>query len=106
MPCDTVPELSQSFSGHMLARRYTVIIADRSSGVLRRATISVRGVLGVLSAIVGVPILMGVGAEWSAGSEIAELRGANTALQGENGSDRAPAGALTTQSPCLGDVLK
>src|SRR5258708_10832228 len=105
MPCDRVPELSTSFSGHMLARRYTVIIADRSSGILRRGTISVRGVLGVLSAIIGVPILMGLGAKWSAGAEMAELRGANNALQVENGSYRAATGELTTQIQSLADVI-
>ena len=89
----------------MLARRYTVIIADRSSGVLRRVTISVRGVLGVLSAIVGVPILMGLGAKWSAGAEIAGLRADNTALQVENGSYRAATGELTTQIQSLEDVI-
>ena len=89
----------------MLARRYTVIIADRSSGVMRRATISVRGVLGVLSAIVGVPILMGLGAKWSARAEIVDLHNANTALQVENGSYRAATGELTTQIPSLEDVI-
>ena len=89
----------------MFTRRYTVIIADRSSGVLRRVTISVRGVLGVLSAIVGVPILMGLGAKWSARAEIAELRGASTALQVENGSYRAATGELTSQIQSLEDVI-
>src|SRR5579862_6475074 len=120
VPCDRVPELrtrwlrvlsqrsvdlAHGLSGHMLARRYTVIIADRSSGVMRRVTISVRGVLGVLSAIVGVPILMGLGAKWSARTEIGELRGANTALQVENGSYRAATGELTTQIQSLEDVI-
>jgi len=89
----------------MLTRRYTVVIADRSSGVLRRVTVSVRGVLGVLSAIVGVPILMGLGAKWSAGAEIADLRGTNTALQVENGSYRAATGELTSQIQSLEDVI-
>ncbi|HMD35137.1 MAG TPA: peptidoglycan DD-metalloendopeptidase family protein [Vicinamibacterales bacterium] len=89
----------------MLARRYTVVIADRSSGVLRRVTVSVRGVLGVMSAIVGVPILMGLGAKWSARTEIAELRGSNTALQVENGSYRAATGELTSQIQSLEDVI-
>ena len=89
----------------MLARRYTVLIADRSSGALRRGTISVRGVLGVLSAIVGVPILMGLGAKWSARAEIADLRGANTALQVENGSYRAATGELTSQIQSLEKVI-
>ena len=89
----------------MLARRYTVVIADRSSGVLRRVTVSVRGVLGVMSAIVGVPILMGLGAKWSARVEIAELRGSNTSLQVENGSYRAATGELTTQIQSLEEVI-
>src|SRR5437773_2344530 len=120
MPCAKVSELrtrwlrvlppaalsiAHRFSGQMLARRYTVLIADRSSGALRRGTISVRGVLGVLSAIVGVPILMGLGAKWSARAEIADLRGANTALQVENGSYRAATGELTSQIQSLEKVI-
>jgi murein DD-endopeptidase MepM/ murein hydrolase activator NlpD len=89
----------------MLARRYTLVIADRSTGVLRRVTISVRGVLGVLSAIVGVPILMGLGAKWSARTEIGQLRNENTALQVENGSYRAATGELTSQIQSLEDVI-
>jgi len=89
----------------MLTRRYTILIADRSSGVLRRVTVSVRGVLGVLSAIVGVPILMGLGAKWSARAEIADLRGQNAALQVENGSYRAATGELTSQIQSLEDVI-
>src|SRR5438046_421668 len=81
---------------HCAASRSTLSVA---------ISVSVPGMLGVLSAIVGVPILMGLGAKWSAGAEIAELRGANTALQVENGSYRAATGELTTQIQSLEDVI-
>ena len=89
----------------MRARRYTVIIADRSNGVVRRATISLRplvvGVVGVLS----VPILIGLGAKWSARTEVAQLQTTNAALQVENGSYRAATGELTSQIQSLEDVI-
>ncbi len=89
----------------MRARRYTVLIADRSSGVLRRVTVNLRwtiaGVLGILI----LPILMGLGAKWSAGAEIDQLRGANSLLQEENGNYRAATGELTVQIQSLEGVI-
>ena len=78
----------------MRARRYTILIADRSSGVVRRITISLRPTLAVVSSILILPILIGLGAKWSARAEIDDVRGSNTLLQEENGSYRAATGAL------------
>jgi len=89
----------------MRSRRYTVLIADRSSGVVRRVTVSL---LPGIAAVVGVlmlPILMGLGAKWSARAEIGEIRTANNSLQEENGSYRAATGALTAQIQSLESVI-
>jgi len=89
----------------MLARRYTVIIADRSSGVVRRVTINLRPFLVTVVALASVPILMGLGAKWSAHAEVAQLKTSNAALLVENGSYRAATGELTSQIQSLEDVI-
>jgi murein DD-endopeptidase MepM/ murein hydrolase activator NlpD len=89
----------------MSARRYTVVIADRSSGVMRQLTVNLRStVLGCL-AVLALPILMGLGAKWSARAEMDQLRASNTLLQVENGSYRAATGELTSQIQSLETVI-
>src|SRR4030088_475442 len=89
----------------MLARRYTVVIADRSSGVVRRLTIRVgTGVMSVI-AVMSLPVLIGLGARWSGRVEIDQLVASNSLLQVENGSYRAATGELTTQIQSLEDVI-
>ena len=69
------------FHDVMRSRRYTVLIADRSSGVVRRVTVSVLPALALVFGILMLPILMGLGAKWSAKAEIGEVRAANLILQ-------------------------
>ncbi len=89
----------------MRARRYTVLIADRSSGVVRRVTISLWPALAFVVGILMLPVLIGLGAKWGARAEIEEYRTANTTLLEENGSYRATTGALTTQIQSLEGVI-
>lgn len=89
----------------MRARRYTILIADCSSGVVRRLTIGLRASLGVVCAVMAIPILMGLGAKWSAGAEIDELRTENSLLHVENGSYREATGELTAQIQSLEGVI-
>jgi murein DD-endopeptidase MepM/ murein hydrolase activator NlpD len=89
----------------MPARRYTVVIADRSSGVVRRVTVNLRATVGTAVGILLVPILMGLGAKWGAQADIQRLLTTNTALQVENGSYREATGALTTQIQSLEGVI-
>jgi murein DD-endopeptidase MepM/ murein hydrolase activator NlpD len=89
----------------MPARRYTVVVADRSSGVLRHLRISLRPALIGVGMALAMPILIGLGAKWSARSEIEQLRSANSLLQVENGSYRAATGQLTTQIQSLEGVI-
>jgi murein DD-endopeptidase MepM/ murein hydrolase activator NlpD len=80
-------------------------MADRSSGVMRHLTINVRTVTSAVIAVLAVPILMGLGAKWSARTEIDQLRAANSLLQVENGSYRAATGELTAQIQSLESVI-
>ena len=89
----------------MRARRYTVVVADRSSGVVRRGTISLRPLLGGIAFVLMLPVLVGLGARWSARNEIEQLRVANAALEIENGSYRAATGELTAQIQSLEGVV-
>jgi murein DD-endopeptidase MepM/ murein hydrolase activator NlpD len=89
----------------MSARRYTIVIADRSSGVVRRVTISLRPVLMTVGIVLALPILIGLGAKWSAGTEIDQLRTNARLLQVENGSYRAATGELTGQIQSLESVI-
>jgi murein DD-endopeptidase MepM/ murein hydrolase activator NlpD len=89
----------------MPGRRYTVLIADRSTGVLRRVTIGLRPALAVVTAILMMPVLIGLGAKWSARVEIEQLRTRAAALQVENGNYRQTTGELTTQIQSLENVI-
>src|SRR5262245_19936953 len=89
----------------MRARRYTVVIADRTSGTLRRLTVNLRlTAIGVVSTV-ALPVLIGRGAKWSARTEIEQLKDANALLQVENGSYRAATGELTAQIQSLETVI-
>jgi murein DD-endopeptidase MepM/ murein hydrolase activator NlpD len=89
----------------MSARRYTVLIADRSSGAVRQVTVNLRlTALGVVATL-ALPILMGLGAKWSARGEIDQLRTNNASLAVENGSYRAATGELTSQIQSLESVI-
>lgn len=83
------------------SRRYTFIVADRSSGVVRRATISLRPVLVTACAILAVPILIGLGAAWKAKSSVVDLEASHAALEIENASYRAATEALSGQIESL-----
>jgi len=89
----------------MRARRYTVVIADRSSGALRRLTVNLRLTAIATAATLALPVLIGLGAKWSARTEIDQLRASNTLLQVENGSYRAATGELTAQIQSLETVI-
>jgi murein DD-endopeptidase MepM/ murein hydrolase activator NlpD len=89
----------------MRARRYTVVIADRSSGVMRQLTVSLRSTVGLVLAVLALPILIGLGAKWSSRTDIDQLRSANSSLTIENGSYRAATGELTAQIQSLESVI-
>ncbi len=89
----------------MSARRYTVLVADRSSGVVRQVTVSLRATVGVVVSVMALPVLIGLGATWSSRSDIDQLRSVNASLTVENGSYRAATGELTAQIQSLDGVI-
>ena len=82
-------------------RRYTLVIADRQTGAVRRLTISLWPTLAAIAGLFALPVLMGLGARWSASATIADLQSTNAALQVENTSYRAATGQLADQISAL-----
>jgi murein DD-endopeptidase MepM/ murein hydrolase activator NlpD len=85
----------------MALKRYTIIVADRSSGVVRRATLSLRPVLISSSVILVLPVLIGIGAAWKAKTDVSDLRASHQALEAENASFRSATDELATQIASL-----
>ena len=89
----------------MASRRYTILIADRSSGVVRRVTISARPVVAVACAMVTLPVLIGIGAAWKAKSDVSGLYGGQQALELENSSYRTATEELSGQIESLQSAI-
>ncbi|HWW87093.1 MAG TPA: M23 family metallopeptidase [Vicinamibacterales bacterium] len=94
----------------MRARRFTVVIADRSNGRIHRIGVNLKPTFAfagivIVCSLLSVPVLMGLGAKWSARGEIDELRTANSLLRDENNNYRAATGELTGQIQSLEGVL-
>jgi len=89
----------------MFSRRYTIIVADRTSGVVRRATISVRPMLLSVCAVMALPILIGMGAAWKAKSDVAGLHATRATLELENANYRAATNELAGQIESLQSVV-
>ena len=85
----------------MPSRRYTILIADRTSGVVRRVTISARPAVAVACAMVTLPVLMGIGAAWKARSDVSHLYVSHQALEVENANFRDATEALSGQIESL-----
>jgi murein DD-endopeptidase MepM/ murein hydrolase activator NlpD len=85
----------------MASKRYTIIVADRSSGVVRRATLSLRPFFIGAGVLAALPVLIGIGAAWRAKSDVADLRVSHQALEAENASFRSATSDLATQIASL-----
>ena len=85
----------------MINKRYTIVLADRATGVVRRFSISLRPALAAVVCVLALPVLVGLGARQSAAARIVELEAANAALQIENASFRDATGELATQIESL-----
>jgi murein DD-endopeptidase MepM/ murein hydrolase activator NlpD len=89
----------------MFSRRYTVLISDRSTGVVRRVTVSVRSVAATVGCVLVLPALIGLGARWKASIEVQQLRASNDVLTAENGNYRETTGELASQIQSLEGVI-
>jgi murein DD-endopeptidase MepM/ murein hydrolase activator NlpD len=86
-------------------RRFTVVIADRRTGVYRRVSLDFGPVFAALCACLVLPILVGLGLRLSARAEIAALHSSNDQLQLENRNFRTATGALTGEIQSLQQTI-
>ena len=89
----------------MLSRRYTVVVADRSSGKVRRFTIALRPAALVVLCVVALPTLIGLAARSDAYAQLGQLRLTATELELENVSYRTATGELTRQIASLQSAI-
>jgi murein DD-endopeptidase MepM/ murein hydrolase activator NlpD len=83
------------------SRRYSVVIADRQSGVIRRFTIPLGPTAAIVSIALTLPILIGLGARWSARAALDDLTTTNARLTVENVNYRLATGQLSSQISAL-----
>ena len=89
----------------MSTRRYSIVLADRTSGVAR-FTIPLRPVLVAIVCACSLPVLIGLGARWGAAATIAQLRAENAVLELENASFRDATGELAGQIASLQTAME
>jgi murein DD-endopeptidase MepM/ murein hydrolase activator NlpD len=85
----------------MLSRRYTIVLADRTTGVVRRFTISLKPALIVVFCVITLPILIGTGAALKAKYEVETMFAAKATLEFENANYRAATEQLAGQIMAL-----
>ena len=91
------PASARPYQELMLSNRYTIVVADRRTGVCAGSPIG----LAVATTVVTLPVLVGLGAAWKAKAEVANLYAAQAAPgtreqqfpRRDGGPDRADRGA-------------
>jgi murein DD-endopeptidase MepM/ murein hydrolase activator NlpD len=89
----------------MRSPRYTILIANRKTGAVRRLTVSRRLMAAVFMVIACPPLLLGLGSRGADKAQIEALRVANDTLVQENQSYRDATGELTAQIGSLQTAL-
>ena len=92
----------------MRSPRYTILIANRKTGSVRRLTVARRVLASGGATVVAVPVLavlVGLGAQRADQRELDALRSANETLRLENESYREATGELTDQISSLQTAL-
>ena len=85
----------------MLSKRYTIVLADRTTGVVRRFTISVKAAATVVAIATCVPMLIGIGAAFKSKYDVAQLYASHATLELENTNYRAATETLAGQIVAL-----
>ena len=92
----------------MRSPRYTILIANRNSGAVRRLTVARLPMVVAGAAVLGVPLiimLIGFGARQASRLEVESLRSTNETLKVENDSYREATGELAVQISSLQAAL-
>jgi len=85
----------------MFSKRYTIVLADRTTGVVRRFTLSVKAATTVVAIATGLPMLIGVGAAFKSKYDVAQLHASHATLELENANYRAATETLAGQIVAL-----
>jgi murein DD-endopeptidase MepM/ murein hydrolase activator NlpD len=85
----------------MLSKRYTLVLADRTTGVVRRFTVSLKPVVLVAVTVVTLPMLIGTGAALKARYDVATLYTSHATLELENANYRTATEQLAGQIMAL-----
>lgn len=88
-----------------MSKRYTIVLADRQTGAVRRFTIRLRPVAAALGFVLAAPVVAGLALRLTAVAEVEHLRTANTTLSQENSSYREATGTLATQIESLQSAI-
>lgn len=89
----------------MPSTRYTILLADRQTGVVRRFTVGLRPALIAVSVAITLPVLVGMGAAWKARADVADLYASHATLELEVSNYREATEALTGQIQGLQTAL-
>ncbi|HUU34966.1 MAG TPA: M23 family metallopeptidase [Vicinamibacterales bacterium] len=89
----------------MPSTRYTILLADRQTGVVRRFTVGLRPTLIVITTVVTLPVLIGMGAAWKSKADVADLFASHATLELELANYRVATEALTGQLQGLQTAL-
>jgi murein DD-endopeptidase MepM/ murein hydrolase activator NlpD len=80
-----------------MSRRYTIVLADRRTGVVRRFTVGLWPTVAAGTFVLALPVLIGTGAALKAKSDVAALYASAAALEIENANYRVATEALSGQ---------
>jgi murein DD-endopeptidase MepM/ murein hydrolase activator NlpD len=80
-----------------MSRRYTIVLADRRTGVVRRFTVPLWPTVAAGTFVLALPVLIGTGAALKAKNDVAALYVSAAALEVENANYRAATEALSGQ---------
>ena len=89
----------------MLSKRYTIVLADRTTGVVRRFTIGVKAAVVVVLIATCLPALIGFCAAFKAQYDVADLYASNATLEIENANYRAATETLAGQIVALQSTM-
>ena len=88
-----------------MSRRYTFVLADRSTGAVRRATFSSRPLAVAAVVVLSLPVLVAVGLVWTTELQVTNLRVSHAALEIENANFREATESLAGQIESLQSAI-